>query len=246
MNRLLTLLLILLSSILPGRATAAATFTGVMEMLLTMPSGKAEVTYYFGDRAQKMEMFVQLQRVPDPLRTAVITRASRPDEAIIINHDTGSWSPVNLRSAAENATLLDFDSNYRLERLANTTLKGYPCRHIRLTSSTERLELWVAEGLGDFSTFRILQSQNPRLSNTSLSRTLKQAGVEGFPVRIIQSSGGSTNRMELVQVWPKKLPDSEFRVPGGYRKVIMDEAPISQDRKAHLKNLMEKMKKFEQ
>ncbi|TCD48649.1 DUF4412 domain-containing protein [Chlorobium sp. N1] len=241
-------LLLIIFTILAAMATApsgAAAFTGIMEMQLTMPSGRSELTYYFGERAQKMEMFTQLSKIPEPLRTAVITRASDPDKAIFINHDSRTWTPLNLRTAAENATLLDFDSNYTLERLGKASVNGYSCKHVRLKSSTDELELWMAEGLGEFSAFRILQSQNPRLSNTSLSRTLEKAGIKGFPVRITQRSGRETYRMELVQVWPKPLPDTEFRVPDDYRRVTADDAPVSPERKAHLKNLMEKMKKFE-
>lgn len=244
MKRLLPLLLVLLGAMV-STAAVGAPFTGVMEMQLTMPAGRSELTCHFGEGAQKMEMFTQLSRIPEPMRTAVVTRASDPDRAIFINHAARTWTEMNLRTAAENATLLDFDSNYRLERLGRTTLKGYGCEHVRLTSSTDRLELWMAGGLGEFSAFRILQSQNPRLSNTSLSRTLDKAGVGGFPVRIVQQSGGETYRLELVQVWPKAVPASEFGVPEGYRRVKMDDAPISPERKAHLKNLMEKMKKFE-
>ena len=229
--------------LLPSLAEAA--FTGRMEMALTMPNGTADVTYLFGKGAQRMDMTMRLERIPEPLRTTVITRTSRPDEATIVNHRTKSWSAVNLRTAAESATLIDFDSNYRLARIGSETVKGYRCEHIRLMSTTEQLDLWMSRDLADFSTFRLLQSQNPHLSNTSLSRTIAQAGVEGFPVKIVQKNDNGLYVMELKRATPQPVPDSEFTVPKGYVKTDAVQKTIDSQQKEHLRKLMEKMKDFE-
>ncbi|MBN1278194.1 MAG: DUF4412 domain-containing protein [Chlorobiaceae bacterium] len=227
-------------------AIASGKFTGLMDMKLNTPGGNADITYYFGTGSQRMDMVMRMNRIPEPLKTTVITKAGSPDEALFINHETRNYSIVNLRTAAENATLLDFDSNYKLKRLGKASIKGYQCEHISLTSSTEKLELWVTSGLGDFSTFRILQSQNPRLSNTSLSRTLKDAGVEGFPAKIVQKNENGLYTMELIAVKPKELAATVFTVPAGYTKTQAATKPISAKQKEHLRNLMEKMKKFEE
>ncbi|NTU67442.1 MAG: DUF4412 domain-containing protein [Chlorobiaceae bacterium] len=240
--RTFALLLIMLSA-LPSMAAAA--FTGRMEMALTMPNGTAEVTYLFGRGAQRMDMAMRVESIPEPLRTTVITRTSRPDEATIVNHRTRSWSAVNLRSAAEGAILIDFDSNYRLARLGSETIKGYRCEHIRLTSATEQLDLWMSRELADFSTFRLLQSQNPRLSNTALSKTIAKAGVEGFPVKIVQKNDNGLYVMELQRAVTQPVPDTEFSVPKGYAKADAVQKPVDSRQKEHLRKLMEKMKDFE-
>ncbi len=217
-----------------------------MEMTLTMPNGTAEIMYLFGDEAQKMEMTMQLDRIPEPLNTTVITRSSRPDEAVIVNHKAKTWSMVNLRTAAESATLLDFDSDYRFTRIGPETIKNQPCEHVRLESSTDKLDLWISGTLGDFSTFRLLQSQNPRLSNTSLSKTLEENGVDGFPVRIIQNNDSGRYAMELVKVKPKKVTGPSFAIPDSYTQTEPGQVEIDDDQKKHLRQLMEKMKKFEE
>lgn len=245
MKKILTPVTIFCCMLLSLEAIASGKFNGSMNMVLTMPGGNADATYYFGNDTQRMDMTMKMRRIPEPLKTSVITKASRPDEALVINHATRSYSAVNLRSAAENATLLDFDSNYTLKRLGNTTIKGYECEHIALESKTEKLELWVASDLGDFSTFRILQSQNPRLSNTSLAKTLKEAGVEGFPVKIVQQNSNGTSTMELTGIQRKKPDASLFRVPRGYTKTESNRKPISSKEKEHMRSLMEKMKNFE-
>jgi len=240
--RLLASLLLMLLAI-PSNAPAA--FTGQMEMSLKMPNGSADINYLFGKGAQRMDMTMRLDKIPEPLRTTVITRTSRPDEAIIVNHRTKNWSSVNLRTAAESATLLDFDSNYRLTRLGTETVKGYQCEHIRLTSSTEQLELWMSKGLADFSTFSLLQSQNPRLSNTSLSKTIAQAGIEGFPVRIVQKNDNGLYVVELKKAVPRPVTASDFNVPAGYVKTGDGQIPVDSLQKQHLRKLMEKMKDFD-
>jgi hypothetical protein len=222
-----------------------AKFTGMMDMMLKMPNGSAEITYFFGTGAQRMDMFMQLEKIPEPLKTTVITRESRPDEALIVNHQARTYSQVNLRTAAENATLLDFDSNYKLSRAGTAVIKGYQCEHILLTSSTEKLELWTSKDVADFSTFRLLQSQNPRLSNTSLAKTLKNSGIEGFPVKIVQHNDNGLYLMELMQVSSKPVAASAFAIPNGYRKTSPGQKAVDSTQKKHLRNLMEKMKDFE-
>ncbi|MCX6179560.1 MAG: DUF4412 domain-containing protein [Chlorobiales bacterium] len=245
MKKVFLIVLILLTATVCNSASAASKFTGIMEMMLKMPNGSAEITYYFGNDVQRMDMAMQMDKIPEPLKTTVITKASQPDQAYIINHKAKNYTVVNLKTAAENAMLLDFDSNYKLAKLGKQTIKGYTCEHISLTSSTEKLELWVTRDLGDFSTFRILQSQNPHLSNTSLAKTLKNEGIEGFPVKIKQYNDNGPYVMELMQIWPKALPPSDFNVPAGYQKVTSNQKPLGTQEKAHLKTLMEKMKKFE-
>jgi hypothetical protein len=245
MKKILLLLFMLLSLAGITPATAASKFTGTMDMSLKLPNGTAAVTYTFGTGTQRMDMIMQMNKIPDPLKTTVITKASSPDQAWVINHAGKSYSLVNLRTAAENAMLLDFDSNYKLARLGKEPIKGYTTEHISLTSTTEKLELWVTRDLGDFSTFRILQSQNPRLSNTSLSKTLSDAGIEGFPVKIVQKNDNGLYIMDLVKIRQKAVAPSEFMVQKGYTKVENNQKPLGTEQKAHLKSLMEKMKKFE-
>jgi len=246
MKKALMLIAVLCCNLISQEATASARFTGLMDMILKMPGGNADITYYFGNSAQRMDMVMNMNRIPEPLKTTVITKAGKPDEALVINHATKKYSSVNLRTAAENATLLDFDSNYSLQRLGEDVVKGYRCEHISLTSKTEKLELWISSDLGDFSTFRILQSQNPRLSNTSLAKTLKNAGIEGFPAKIVQRNSNGLYTMELTGIQPKELAGALFTVPQGYTRTQINSKPVSSKEKEHLRNLMEKMKKFEE
>jgi Domain of unknown function (DUF4412) len=245
MKKVLLTLFMLLYSTIGNPALAASKFNGIMAMIMKMPNGSAEITYYFGNNVQRMDMAMHMDKIPEPLKTTVITKASQPDQAYVINHQSKNYSILNLKTAAENAMLLNFDSNYKLDKLGKQTIKGYTCEHISLTSSTEKLELWVTRDLGDFSTFKILQSQNPRLSNTSLSKTLSNASIEGFPVKMIQYNDNGQYVMEIMQLWPKALAQSVFDIPGGYLKVINNQKPLGNQEKEHMKILMEKMKKFE-
>ncbi|GEM_PF-161411 len=245
MKKFLFTLFMLFTSAAGNPASAVSKFTGIMAMIMKMPNGSAEITYSFGNDVQRMDMAMQMDKIPELLKTTVITKASQPDQAYVINHQAKNFSILNLKTAAENAMLLNFDSNYKLAKLGKQTFKGYNCEHISLTSSTEKLELWVTRDLGDFSTFRILQTQNPRLSNTSLSKTLSNAGIEGFPVKMVQYNDNGQYVMEIMQIWQKALPASDFNIPSGYQKVTNNQKPLGNQEKEHLKLLMEKMKKFE-
>ncbi len=246
MNKVLfTLLLLLIASTSAHSASAASKFTGSMDMALIMPNGSATVTYLFGENSQRMDMSMRIEKIPDILKTTVITKATQPDIAYIIDHQSRSYTIVNLATAAENALLLDFDSNYTLARAGRKTIKGYNCEHIILSSTTEKLELWVTRDLGNFSTFRILQTQNPRLSNTQLAKTLSSASIEGFPVKLVQHNNNGPYIMELTRISEKAVSASLFSIPAGYQKMSNNQKPLGSQQKEHLKSLMEKMKKFE-
>ncbi len=227
-------------------ASAFAKFTGVIDMNLTMPNGTSEIMYFFGTTAQRMDMTTKLEKIPDPLKTTVITRASEPDKAVIVNHKAGTYTKVNLRNAAENATLVDFDYDYKIEKSGEATIKGYNCQHVRLSSTTDTIEMWLTRDIGDFQTFRLLQSQNPRLSNTVLAKKLSEENLDGFPVKIIQDNENGTLAMEIVSVQTAPLESSEFSVPDGYTEIVDNQKPLNTKQKEHLKDLMEKIKNFKE
>lgn len=227
-------------------ASAFAKFTGIIDMNLTMPNGTSEVMYFFGTRAQRMDMTTKLDKIPDPLKTTVITRASEPDKAVVVNHKAATYTKVNLRTAAENATLVDFDYDYTIEKAGKARIKGYNCQHVKLYSTSDTIEMWLTRDIGDFQTFRLLQSQNPRLSNTVLAKKLSDEGLDGFPVKIIQDNENGTLAMEIESVQQTALESSEFSIPEGYTEIADNQQPLNQKQKEHLKDLMEKIKNFKE
>jgi hypothetical protein len=247
MQRIFFVFLILLLTTIVNTPLYAATtsFTGSMDMALTMPNGRGTVTYLFGKGAQRMDMSVQMENIPSLLRTTVLTQANQPDNATIINHQTKSYSQVNLTHAAQSALLMDFNSVYRVTRLGRTTLRGYNCQHIRLQSASETVELWVTGDLGNFSTFQILQAQNPRLATTQLAAAFRNNNIEGFPVKMVQEVQKQRYSMELLKLTKKAIAASQFRVPAGYKRVDASEPTLNSEQKQQLKNLMEKMKQVE-
>ena len=238
---LMTLLLFSFSTV-----SAFAKFTGIIDMNVTMPNGTSDILYYFGDNVQRMDMTTKLDKIPDPLQTTVITRASQPDQAIIVNHKAGSYQKVSLKTAVENATLVDFDDDYRIEKNGTANIKGYTCHHVKLFSTSDTIEMWLTQDIGDFRTFRLLQSQNPRLSNTILAKKLSDEGLDGFPVKIIQKNEQGTLAMEVVSVRQASPELFEFSVPENYTEIVDSRQPLNQKQKDHLKDLMEKIKNFEE
>jgi len=246
MRQTLKLFLLTLLSITLPAPDASAKFKGIVDMDLTLPNGTSDITYFFGEGKQRMDMHTELEKIPEPLKTTVITNASRPDEAIVVNHKAGTWARLNLRTAAENATLIDFDDDYRIEKKGTENIRGYLCRRVKLSSRTDTIEMWLTGDIGDFDTFRLLQSQNPRLSNTMLARKLSAGGLDGFPARIIQTNEGGRTVMEISSVRKTSPQRSTFSVPKGYREVADGRQPLDSKQKEHLKDLMEKMKNFEE
>ena len=106
--------------------------------------------------------------------------------------------------------------------------------------------MWLTRDIGDFQTFRLLQSQNPRLSNTVLAKKLSDEGLDGFPVKIIQNNENGTLAMEVVSVQQAPLKPYEFTIPEGYTEIVDSQQPLNRQQKEHLKDLMEKIKNFKE
>lgn len=246
MKKLLSIVLTTLMLQSLSTASAFAKFTGIIDMNLTMHNGTSEILYFFGSKAQRMDMTTKLDKIPDPLKTTVITRASQPDQAVIVNHKARTFTKVNLREAAENATLVDFDYDYRIEKAGKANIKGYNCERVRLFSTSDTIEMWLTRDIGDFQTFRLLQSQNPRLSNTVLAKKLSDEGLDGFPVKIIQNNESGTLAMEVVSVQQAPLEPYDFTIPEGYTEIVDSRQPLNRQQKEHLKDLMEKIKNFKE
>jgi hypothetical protein len=106
--------------------------------------------------------------------------------------------------------------------------------------------MWLTRDIGDFKTFRLLQSQNPRLSNTLLAKKLSDEGLDGFPVKIIQENENGTLVMEVVSVQQAPVEPNEFGIPEGYTEIVDTQQPLNHKQKEHLKELMEKIKNFKE
>lgn len=238
-----TIIILLGTMLTPGNARAD--FNGRITMDLTMPNGQAVLAYLFGRNDQRMDMTTRFERIPDPLETTVITRKNEPDRAIILNHKAGTYTRLNLRDALEQATLVDFDQHYRLRNLGQETISDYTTTHIILESRTDHIEMWLSRDIADFQTFRLLQSQSPRLSNTGLAQAITAAGLDGFPVRIVQHNETGTITMQVTDVKSMQPPRSKFRVPDSYSEVTGSRQPLDAKQKEHLKEIMEKIKQFE-
>ena len=76
MKKTFLALLLLLFAAQGASASAASKFTGIMDMALTMPNGSAKVTYWFGATAQRMDMVMQMSKIPEPLNTTARARPS--------------------------------------------------------------------------------------------------------------------------------------------------------------------------
>ncbi|WP_232319824.1 DUF4412 domain-containing protein [Prosthecochloris sp. HL-130-GSB] len=241
--RLIYAIALLFCLLVPAGETRAA-FTGIIDMKMTMPNGRSDITFFLGLEDQRMDMISEMEKIPEPLRTTVITRQSAPDEAIIVNHKAGTWSRINLQSAVENATYIDFDTDYRIDNAGTAIISGLNCQHIRLFSSTEKIELWLTKDIGNFETFRLLQSQNPRLSNSKLSKKLALEGLDGFPVKMVQENENGMTTMQISSWQEASLQASEFEIPEGYTEVRDSSQPLDTLQKEHLRNLMDKIKQF--
>ena len=106
------------------------------------------------------------------------------------------------------------------------TIVGYPCEGYLERDKTDgsTTELCIAKGFGYQALFGL--STNETALGSLIPLWLRERLKEGaFPLRSIErdKSGMEVSRFEATKVEAKKLDDSLFRAPKGYRRMSLDE-----------------------
>src|SRR4029077_1138867 len=108
---------------------------------------------------------------------------------------------------------------WNVKKIGEEKMLGYKTQHVLVTHGQETWELWTSKDLIDYETYRKLQASKGRMAGDERMVTaLKEADVDGMPLKAIVSQQGMKSTIELVKAQKKTLPATTFEVPPGYKK----------------------------
>ncbi|NTW83543.1 MAG: DUF4412 domain-containing protein [Chlorobiaceae bacterium] len=246
-----------LSSILPINKP----FEGVLTMQTTIPgAANAETKMFISKDGIRYESSTQVKQLGTAIKMVMISPSATPNLIYMVNEASKSYTVIDtdqIKKDLEASGTRDFYKDAKIENLGKENVNGYDCTHVRITSSQNVMEMWVSRDIIDYTTYARMQSGRDR-NMPELARRLKDAGLDGFPVRtrISMHAPAEANGKEpaaivteLVKVEKQGLDASLFKVPEGYVKAevpaMMNYGASPKNRaqmEAMMKKLQEQMK----
>ncbi len=240
-----------LSSILPINKP----FEGVLTMQTSIPgAGNAETKMFISKEGMRYESTTSMKQLDTAMKMVMISPAGTPNLIYLINDATKSYTVIDtdeLQKDMEKSKLMDSYNDAKIENLGKENVNGYDCTHVRITTGQTVMDMWVSKDIIDYATYAKMQSAREK-NMPALARRLKDAGLDGFPVRTRMASssspavGGEERAVvtELVKVEKQGLDASLFRVPDGYVKAevpSMMNYGASPKKRAEMEAMMKKL-----
>jgi hypothetical protein len=251
MKNLTRSLLALLLTALP----AFAQFEGVLEMKMTMAdkdggsAGGGNIKVAVGKPGARSEMTMQMPQMS--MTMVMLFKNDSPDTVYRINDAGKNYTEINLAKMRQMAGQVQDNERYDVKKLGEEKILGYKTQHVLVKHGDSTTEMWNAKDFLDYDTYNRLQArQGGRMGGEGMAKALKDAGVDGMPLKSIMTSpDGSKVTMEVVKADKQSLPASTFEIPAGYAKSsggLMDmmggiSSPQGDDMKKRMEDAMKNL-----
>jgi hypothetical protein len=231
----------------------AQPFEGVLTMKTTIPeAGSTEMKLFFAKEGVRTETSSNIKGMASGMHMVMLSPSKTPNLLYLLNENEKTYTVIDtdeMKKAVEGMKDSEGKDDAIIENLGKQTMNGYSCTHVRITRGKNVMEMWVSKDILDYFTYARMQSAKEK-DMPKFAQRMKDAGVEGFPVKILQNQSGIVT--ELVNVDKQNLDASLFEVPPGYVKT---ESPMmnnaipgkqSKEMESLMKKMQERMKKENQ
>ncbi|NTV92410.1 MAG: DUF4412 domain-containing protein [Chlorobiaceae bacterium] len=231
----------------------AQPFEGVLTMKTTIPeAGSTEMKLFFAKEGVRTETSSNIKGMASGMHMVMLSPSKTPNLLYLLNENEKTYTVIDtdeMKKAVEGMKDSEGKDDAIIENLGKETMNGYSCTHVRITRGKNVMEMWVSKDILDYFTYARMQSAKEK-DMPKFAQRMKDAGVEGFPVKILQNQSGIVT--ELVNVDKQNLDASLFEVPPGYVKT---ESPMmnnaipgkqSKEMESLMKKMQERMKKENQ
>ncbi len=215
-------------AMLAGAALAAAPafaqFEGEITMKMTMKEGGGTGRNYVSKAGVRSELDLQTARMPMKMTTLV--RTATPDLVYLINDAQKSYAEIDSKKMREQLEKNRGKSKgWTVKKLGRETVNGYSCEHVLIVHGDDaksEQEWWTSKDIAGLSyeSMRGLMRRGNE-SDEGVVKALREAGVDGFVVRMITREKGSPTpvmTMEITKVEKRSVPAALFEIPAGYTK----------------------------
>jgi hypothetical protein len=144
-----------------------------------------------------------------------LTKKESPDVVYMINDKDKTY-----REMKKSTSQPDDNSTYTVKKIGNETINGYKCVHALVTDNRGTTDMWTTKDFADYNKYSESLNNNRKLGSAKREQALKDAGCEGFPVKMVTKEKDGDMTMELTKLEKKSFSKSDFEVPAGYTKAV--------------------------
>lgn len=202
-------LTVMLAALLIVITTASAQNGAEVSMKMTMKQGTGNLKVYFREGSVRNETSFTTPQMTFNMITLV--KAGNKDIVYKLDPDSKTYSEIKPGNGKS-------DEKCTAKVMGNETVMGYACKHVMITKQDGTTsEWWTSKDVLDYEKYSHA-FDNERSNRGAADKALKEAGAEGFPVKMIEHGKDGDVTMELVKAEKKNLDASLFEIPAGYTK----------------------------
>ena len=152
-----------------------------------------------------------------------LTKKDTPDMFYMLNDKSKTYSEMKKGASGNH----EDNSTYTVKKIGNETINGYKCVHATVTNEKGSSEdIWSTKDIPDYGKYQEALNNNKQMSSSKRQQALKDAGCEGFPVKMTKKGKEDEDMtMELQKIEKKSFSKSDFEIPAGYTKSAGAGAP---------------------
>ncbi len=146
-----------------------------------------------------------------------ISHADQPKYSVILDDEDKTYSLNIIDPSVVNSG----HDKYTATKIGEENVGGYPCIHTKLTSGgryKSDMDVWTCKNVPGYFIMEKMMANSKSFTTPDLLSALKQAGADGYFVKIKVKSKNVSSEMLLTKVEQKNLPASLFAIPAGYTK----------------------------
>jgi hypothetical protein len=238
---------LILASMLLAAAAALAQTEGVADYRITGESMKGTGRLTFSKAGYRADWNVDVSgdsarhggKAPREMKMSMLGKAAEPDVVYTINDETKTYSSWSTKNAQDKQST----AKYTVEKLGADTVAGFACQNARIKSSQGAdMEVCVTKDVAAPAGWLSAVNRD-RGAGASWTKALRDAGVDGFPIRWVTKGdghGGSVT-MEMTKFERKSVPASTFEVPAGYQKSDPMSVGMSPEQKKQMDEALKNM-----
>lgn len=221
-------------------------FEGVLTMKTTVPaSGTVDTKTFIAKEGVRSEATPNMKGMPAGVTTVALSFADTPQLVYILNEADKSYMVIDTGKALKEAAAQGFADPFKdakIETVGKETVNGYACTHVKITSGSNVMDMWVSKDVIDSATYDRMQSASEK-NTPDLTNRLRAAGADGFPVKTVIVPGNVTT--ELVKVEKQDVDASLFKIPEDYKKTempAMTGGAVSPEQKKKMEDAMKALR----
>lgn len=240
---------LLLAAIAIAALTSNAQDGGYVEMKMTSTRGATgNMKAYFSEVGQRSEFDMNVPQMQGGgMHYVSISTKDKPNIVVTLNDQNKTYTEKDMTNnkSADNET-------YTVKKVGEETMNNYKCIHSIVTDShkNETTDMWTSKEVMYYEQYNKMSASNPRMGSSSREKAMKDAGVDGFPVKMVTKNKEGDFTIELVKMEKRNNEKSLFEIPAGYTKSeaanqnsMMNPADISKMSPEERMKYIEEMKK---